>query len=108
MTDAGEHWCIMIRPERRPVPAINRLRGWLKCGKRSYGIICTMLDLPAEVRQLQLRLALLTEENDHLRKLVHSLAARCAGQAELLEARANEGDTTDNPRAAAMLNQGSR
>jgi hypothetical protein len=84
MAEARERWCIVLRPERRPVPAIIRLRHLLKCAKRAYGIICERLDVPAEMRQLQARLVMLTEENEHLRARV----AELENQGE-----ANDGDS---------------
>jgi hypothetical protein len=97
MADLGEHWCIMLRAQRRPVPAIIRLRQLLKCAKRSYGIVCERLDVPAEMRQLQTLLALRDAEIERLKQLVQSLADRCAGQAQLLEARRAEKPTHRPP-----------
>jgi hypothetical protein len=78
MADHGEHWCILLRAQRRPVPAIIRLRQLLKCAKRSYGILCERLDVPAEMRQLQALLAQRDAEIERLKQLVQSLTERKA------------------------------
>jgi hypothetical protein len=78
MADLGEHWCIMLRAQRRPVPAIIRLRQLLKCAKRSYGIVCERLDVPVEMRRLQALLAQRDAEIAHLKQLLQSLAERKA------------------------------
>ncbi len=87
---AGEQWAITFRAERHPVPPDVRIANWLKRGKRDFGLICTLLDVPAELRALEMQLALANEEIAHLKGLVQSLADRCARQAQVIEARARK------------------
>ena len=72
--DAAELWSFTIRVLPRDTCGAVRIRRLLKYALRGLGSQCVRL---AEPDKMQL-----------LRQLVNSLAARCARQAELLAARA--------------------
>lgn len=93
MNDAADDWPILIRPQPGPVPAAVRIKRWLKLGLRAFGLVCSSLDLPLELRQLRARVALLEAENEHLQEIVGSLAARVAAQHDLLAKRAERRDS---------------
>lgn len=88
MTDHARTWILTVR---LPACVVNpgrytaRILKWLL---RVWGVRCTAIDEPAEVRQLRARMEMLEAEVQDCRRIIASLAERCAGQSELLSQRA--------------------